>query len=155
MAVARGLSEPAARLLAAAVAIGGERIVSAWAATRMEYEQTLALARARLPEAQFRAEQSAGRVFSLEQAVEAAQSLPLQFAVTPTSREKPDHLSARERQVAALIGQGKSNGEIADELVVSKRTVETHVANILAKLACANRGQIVRWAMETGLVKTL
>ena len=60
----------------------------------------------------------------------------------------------REREVAALIAQGKSNGEIADELVVSKRTVETHIAHILSKLGFTNRAQIVRWAIETGLVKS-
>jgi DNA-binding NarL/FixJ family response regulator len=62
-------------------------------------------------------------------------------------------LTPREREVAALIAQGKANGEIAAEMVVSKRTVEKHVANILSKLWFANRAQIVRWGIETGLVK--
>jgi non-specific serine/threonine protein kinase len=61
-------------------------------------------------------------------------------------------LTVREREVAALIAQGKSNGEIADELVLSKRTVETHIANILSKLGFTNRAQIVRWALEIGLM---
>jgi non-specific serine/threonine protein kinase len=59
----------------------------------------------------------------------------------------------REREVAGLIAQGESNGEIADNLVVSKRTVEKHIANILSKLGFTNRAQIVRWAIETRLVK--
>src|SRR5688572_31110853 len=42
-------------------------------------------------------------------------------------------LTEREREVAALVAQAKSNGEIASELVLSKRTVEKHIANILSK----------------------
>jgi DNA-binding NarL/FixJ family response regulator len=60
-------------------------------------------------------------------------------------------LTRREREVASLIAQGRSNGEIAAELVVSKRTVEKHIANILTKLGFTMRAQIVRWAMERGL----
>jgi DNA-binding NarL/FixJ family response regulator len=65
---------------------------------------------------------------------------------------RPDELTAREREIAALIAQGKSNGEIADDLSVSKRTVEKHIANILAKLGFAQRAQIVRWSIASGLV---
>jgi DNA-binding NarL/FixJ family response regulator len=60
-------------------------------------------------------------------------------------------LTQREREVVALIGQGKSNSAIADQLVLSKRTVEKHIANILAKLAVTNRAQLVLWAVEHGL----
>ncbi|GAC1508966.1 MAG: hypothetical protein NVS2B12_24660 [Ktedonobacteraceae bacterium] len=51
-------------------------------------------------------------------------------------------LTEREREVAVLIAQGKSNREIADTLVVSVRTVETHVGTILAKLGVASRSRI-------------
>jgi len=62
-------------------------------------------------------------------------------------------LTEREREVAALIAKGKSNREIADQLVVSYRTVETHVGAILSKLAFSSRAQIAVWAVEIGLVK--
>jgi len=62
-------------------------------------------------------------------------------------------LTEREREVAVLIAQGKSNREIADQLVVSYRTVETHVSTILSKLAFSSRAQIAVWAVEIGLVK--
>ena len=62
-------------------------------------------------------------------------------------------LTEREREVAALIAKGKSNREIADQLVVSYRTVETHVSTILSKLAFSSRAQIAVWAVEIGLVK--
>ena len=48
-------------------------------------------------------------------------------------------LTERERMVAALIAQGNSNRAIAERLVVSKRTVTTHISNIFAKLGATNR----------------
>ena len=60
-------------------------------------------------------------------------------------------LTAREREVAILIAQGKSNQAIADVLVVTKRTVETHIGNIMFKLSCTSRTQIALWAVEMGL----
>jgi DNA-binding CsgD family transcriptional regulator/predicted negative regulator of RcsB-dependent stress response len=62
-------------------------------------------------------------------------------------------LTEREREVALLIAKGKSNREIANQLVVSYRTVETHVGTILSKLAFSSRAQIAVWAVESGLVK--
>ena len=67
------------------------------------------------------------------------------------AKQKFGGLTAREREVATLIAQGKSNREIADSLVVGKRTVETHVANILSKLGFASRAQIAAWAEKKGL----
>jgi DNA-binding NarL/FixJ family response regulator len=61
-------------------------------------------------------------------------------------------LTQREREVAALIARGASNAEIAAGLVVSERTVETHVTNILAKLSFTSRAQIAAWAVANGLV---
>jgi predicted ATPase/DNA-binding CsgD family transcriptional regulator len=153
LAVVRELPAAGARLLAAAVAIGAQRAKSSWAATRMEYEQYLALARARLTEVEFQAELVAGQALSLEQAIGYAQNLPLISGATPASREKPDGLTEREREVAALIARGHSNGEIASELVLSKRTVEKHIANILSKLGLTSRAQIVRWAIDRGLTR--
>jgi DNA-binding NarL/FixJ family response regulator len=60
-------------------------------------------------------------------------------------------LTEREREVAARIGQGKSNTEIAGLLVVSKRTVETYVSSILSKLGFTSRSQIALWARDRGL----
>ena len=60
-------------------------------------------------------------------------------------------LTAREREVAALIGGGLSNRAIADRLVVSERTVESYVSSILAKLGFKARTQIAAWAATTGV----
>ncbi len=61
-------------------------------------------------------------------------------------------MTEREREVAALIGQGQSNAEIAELLVVSKRTVETHVSSVLSKLGVPSRHQIALWAQDKELV---
>ena len=61
-----------------------------------------------------------------------------------------DGLTEREREVAALIGQGQSNAEIAELLVVSKRTVETYVSNVLSKLGFTSRSQIALWTRDIG-----
>jgi tetratricopeptide (TPR) repeat protein/DNA-binding CsgD family transcriptional regulator len=67
------------------------------------------------------------------------------------SKRKYGGLTARERDVTRLIAQGKSNREIAQLLVVTERTVETHVGNILSKLGFASRTKIAAWAIENGL----
>jgi predicted ATPase/DNA-binding CsgD family transcriptional regulator len=156
IALLRGLPAVSARLLGASVASGGQRTAatSVWQATRMEYEHYLDLARVRLTEEEFQSAQKVGKAMSLEQAVDYAQNLPLKPEITPASREMPDGLTGREREVAALIGQGKTNGEIANELVLSKRTVESHVSKILSKLGLTSRGQIMRWAIDHGLTQT-
>lgn len=60
-------------------------------------------------------------------------------------------LTAREREVAALIAQGKSNREIAEAMTVGVKTVETYVTRILGKLGFNSRVQIATWAMEKKL----
>jgi len=62
-----------------------------------------------------------------------------------------DELTARERQVLALLAQGRSNRELAAELYVSDKTVKTHVSSILAKLRLADRTQAALFAVRHGL----
>jgi len=62
-----------------------------------------------------------------------------------------DELSDREREVLALIGAGRSNAEIADELFISMATVKTHVRHIFAKLDLRDRAQAVVVARDAGL----
>jgi DNA-binding NarL/FixJ family response regulator len=60
-------------------------------------------------------------------------------------------LTRRERDVASLIAAGRSNREIASELVISEATVEVHVKHILSKLAFRSRSQVAVWASQGGL----
>jgi DNA-binding CsgD family transcriptional regulator len=85
---------------------------------------------------------------------QATAMLPLKRALTPgrAARQAYGGLTAREREVAALIAQGRINREIAEDLVVSERTIESHVSNIMFKLSLQSRRQIREWAREKGLV---
>ncbi len=65
-------------------------------------------------------------------------------------KEKFGGLTAREREVAMLIAQGKSNREIANDMTVSAKTVETYITRILHKLAFDSRVQIATWIIEKG-----
>ena len=64
-----------------------------------------------------------------------------------------DTLTPRELEVLGLLAKGKSNRQIADELVISERTAKFHVSSILAKLDARNRTEAVKIAAQRGLVK--
>lgn len=72
---------------------------------------------------------------------------------TVGSAEQLDRLTDREREVLALMAQGRSNGEIAKELFLGEATIKTHVSNCLAKLHLRDRVQAVVFAYETGLIR--
>lgn len=89
-----------------------------------------------------------------EQFLAAAQAYVPQMR-PPTARratkEEWSGLTEREREVATHVTRGRSNREIAEALVLSERTVETHIGNILGKLGFASRSQIAVWGAARGL----
>jgi DNA-binding CsgD family transcriptional regulator len=118
----------------------GEEAASHWQRAR---DLVAALAE-KVPEGQLR-----------EEFVREAGAMVPAMAPTQKQAEKSRFggLTAREREVAALIAQGMSNREIAEALIVGTRTVETYVTNILSKLGLQSRSQIAVWAVENGLTR--
>jgi DNA-binding NarL/FixJ family response regulator len=76
---------------------------------------------------------------------------PPRLTSLQAAKREFDGVTARQREVAALIACGQSNREIAVALSLSERTVESHVTGILATLNFAARSQIAAWAVEKGL----
>jgi len=133
------------------------------------YDRDLALLQECLGGAAFSQAWREGRAMSWEHAVEYAFTITAPGA--PTSPEIADgsaaessvpgpipdgdrdveRLTAREREVARLIVAGRTNREIAEALILSERTVDSHVRNIMAKLEVGARAQIAAWAVQHGL----
>jgi non-specific serine/threonine protein kinase len=126
---------------------------------RVELDRDIAAIRAQLDEETWRQAWEEGRSMSMEEAIaEALQSLEqdLRAGTAGTLEESgaeetghtyPDDLTGREVQVLRLIATGKSNQEIAQELVLSLRTVERHISNIYQKIG--STGKVAR-ATATG-----
>jgi two-component system response regulator NreC len=66
--------------------------------------------------------------------------------------EETDDLTDREREVLKLIALGHTNGEIAEQLFLSVRTVESHRAHVQQKLRLSTRAELVRYALDSGLI---
>jgi predicted ATPase/DNA-binding CsgD family transcriptional regulator len=125
-------------------------------ADRPEYNRTISRLRSALGEDAFAALWAEGATLRLEEIIECA--LPESDATmesTRTDKEKFGGLTAREREVARLIAQGKSNREIAEAMTVGVKTVETYVTRILNKLGFDSRVQIATWAIEKGLTASI
>ena len=71
---------------------------------------------------------------------------------TPAHEPQVEDLTEREGDVIRLVAQGRSNHEIAQELVISEKTVKTHISNILGKLHLTDRTQLAIYAIKKGLV---
>jgi two-component system, NarL family, response regulator LiaR len=97
----------------------------------------------------------------LVKAIRAASSGQVQLSPKAAERlmreirapESPEKLTERETEVLRCLAEGKSNKEIAKELVVSETTVKTHVSNVLMKLGVPSRTQAALYAVKVGLVQ--
>jgi two-component system response regulator NreC len=73
-------------------------------------------------------------------------------ATAPAPSGPPDDLTPRELEVLRLIALGHTNAEVSKQLYLSIRTVESHRAHIQQKLAMTTRSELVRYAIERGLI---
>jgi non-specific serine/threonine protein kinase len=102
--------------------------------------------RAELGEARWHTAHDEGGRLSLAEA--AAYALEERRGPRRPAADPWHPLTKREQEVARLIAEGLSNREIAERLVIAKRTVDSHVEHILAKLAATSRLQIAGWVAE-------
>lgn len=64
-----------------------------------------------------------------------------------------DRLSSREREIVQLLAEGRSNKEIARDLALSVKTVETHRGSVMRKLGVSSLAELVRWAVRNRIVE--
>jgi len=150
LAGAKAEEARAARLYGAAEALRDAIGAPLAPVDRPDYERHLTAARAQLDEAAWEKAWAEGQVMALEEAVEYALSeeeptapplSPVPEQEAPAGTQLPD-LTRREKEIAALIARGLTNRQIASKLVVSGRTVDNHVRNILKKLGLRSREQV-------------
>ena len=109
-------------------------------------------ARSGLSEQEFETAFSAGRAMSAQQGIAYALGAELRSRSGQRPGRRPADLrsvlSPRESQVAALVGQGLTDRQIAERLVISRRTAEGHVQNSLLKLGFSSRSQLAVWTSD-------
>ncbi len=126
-------------------------------AVRTMQEFTIATARTQLGEQTLAAAWAEGRTMTPEQALAAKGpvTIPTVAPVGPSMAPKvskaptyPDGLTAREVEVLRLMAQGLTNEQVAEQLVISPRTVNTHLTSIFSKIGVSSRGAATRYAIE-------
>jgi non-specific serine/threonine protein kinase len=78
-------------------------------------------------------------------AMSLAEAIALARDETPAAASGPRPLTRREREIAALVARGMGNREIAEQLFLSKRTVDSHIEHIFSKLSFTSRTQLAGW----------
>ncbi len=152
----------AARLWGCAEALRETMGTPIWPIERARYERTVAAARASLGEKAFAPAWAEGRGMTPEQALAAQGSTMVSSASTTGGQSSappdtspityPDGLTAREVEVLRLVAQGLTDAHIAEQLVISPRTVNTHLTSIYGKIQVSSRSAATRYAIEHHLV---
>jgi DNA-binding NarL/FixJ family response regulator len=149
----------AARLWGAAEALREAIGVPIYPVYRDSYERAVAQARAALGKQAFRAAWAEGRLMTPEQALAVQENeidrtaLPTRSAASPLQPPPlPAGLTAREVEVLRLLAQGWTDAQIAEQLVISARTVNRHTTSLYSKLAVSSRAAATRAAIEHHLL---
>lgn len=160
IALVRGQFFRAAELYSAGISLYEVLVGDAPISTTVAFRAEVNDMSTALGEEAFSAAWAAGRAMTMEQAIEYALAEPMisfkgtgesdaRIETTPNNEETRGRLTAREREIAGLIARGKSNRAIAEQLVLSERTVENHVSHILSKLDLDSRTQIATWVVDS------
>ena len=120
---------------------------------KRDRERPLAQARQALDAQQFAAAQRRGAAMTLAVAVEFAVLMAGEDEPeTPADRPGLARLSVRERELVTLVAQGRTDAQIAEQLVISVRTVRTHLDRIRDKSGCRRRADLTRLALQEGII---
>lgn len=169
-----GDARRAARFFGAAEALRETMGATHLPGQRDNYDRAIAMARTQLDDVSFRAAWLGGQALTRDQVINeilsseadvapevpsAAPSSVSTSAAVPAwpsaGAPRISVLTPREREVAALIGLGLTSRNIAERLVISERTADSHAEHIRQKLALRSRAQIAAWAVEHGLTPPL
>ncbi len=165
-------------VLAAVVAAQGEPVRAAWCMSAAQalreaigtplpsviqamHEFTIASVRMKLGEQAFDIAWAEGRAMTPEQVLTAQEPVTMPTAASvasstappvPKAPAYPDGLTAREVEVLRHVAQGLTNEQVAEQLVISPRTVNWHLTSIFSKIGVSSRGAATRYAIEHQLV---
>ena len=128
---------------------------------REDYERMKSSVRAQLGEQAFAAAWAEGRTMTLEQILAATEPVSTSEPFLPAGHSPaivkpaptyPDDLTAREVEVLRLVAQGWTDAQIAERLVISRRTVNTHLTSIYRKIQVSSRSAATRYAVDRKLL---
>jgi non-specific serine/threonine protein kinase len=151
VALRQGQVTRAARLLAATEA-ARESLGTGPITNAIHTERIVAEVQAQLGEPRIRAAWEEGRALTLADAIAEANTIGAEQAVTVPAHDGTLSLTAREMDVLRLLVEGRSDKEIAATLFIGARTVQTHVANLFAKLGVNTRAEAAAVAVRRGIV---
>ena len=128
-------------------------------AARKEYDRDTAAIRAQVGEKVFAAVRAKGRTLTPEEALATSEQTIMSILASaeppstlpgeqPSTPIYPDDLTTREVEVLRLMTQGWTNGQIAEQLVISPRTVNSHLTSIYRKIQVSSRSAATRYALE-------
>jgi DNA-binding CsgD family transcriptional regulator/tetratricopeptide (TPR) repeat protein len=145
----------AAQIAGAASTLRARTGTVPWPSEQVRLERWLDIGRQKIGERAFDSAWALGELFSESEAISAANCFIAEALAPPTTKSDVPHhggpLTARQLEVVALVAQGMTNDQIAQELVISPATARAHVEHVLDRLGLHSRAQVAVWATEHGL----
>jgi predicted ATPase/DNA-binding CsgD family transcriptional regulator len=149
IAIAEKRDEQATRWLGAAEAIREDSHTQMIPSEQEEYQSEMAILQSRMSPNDFSSSWSEGQMLTIQQVIAEVEQLPTAPQVKTHS---PNELTPRELDVLHLLVQGLSDTQIAEKLVVSRRTVTTHLTTIYSKFGVNSRSAAIRRALDDKLI---